>query len=273
MATTVLITGADRGIGRVLTKSLLTSPAPTTPSSPPCATHPRPAPSRLLPYPPDPGTSCSSSRSTARPTRTQPKPSRLDHYRRRNRAPRHRDRQRVPESQTTSPKSTYGIDLTEFRALRLRGQHPQVGALKLFKASDVPSAQGDVQRTVRLAPKASLISTWENDMAVPARRVRGRQGGASIASCGGRVRIRRIACWLAAFVIWQPWTDMGNAGAKFFGMEQAVVTVRDMGSVQGILKVIDNGTRESVSGTFLQYDGVLLFENNAVVSEQKGHIK
>ncbi|KAK3311862.1 hypothetical protein B0H66DRAFT_614621 [Apodospora peruviana] len=61
--------------------------------------------------------------------------------------------------------------------------------------------------------------------------------------------------WLTAFVINPGFaqTDMGNSGARHFGMEKAWVTVED--SVNGIVKFIDEGTRESVSGKFLQYDG------------------
>ncbi|KAM7218342.1 hypothetical protein V8F06_006265 [Rhypophila decipiens] len=61
--------------------------------------------------------------------------------------------------------------------------------------------------------------------------------------------------WLNAFVIDPGFaqTDMGNSGARHFGMEQAFVSVKD--STEGMVKVIDNGTKESVSGKYMVYDG------------------
>jgi len=49
-------------------------------------------------------------------------------------------------------------------------------------------------------------------------------------------------------------TEMGNAGAKFFGMEQAPLTLDE--SVTGLMDKIDNATREKSSGTFQSYDGM-----------------
>ncbi|KAI3391505.1 hypothetical protein diail_7203 [Diaporthe ilicicola] len=61
--------------------------------------------------------------------------------------------------------------------------------------------------------------------------------------------------WLTAFVINPGWvqTDMGNAGAKLIGMEKAAVPVDE--SVGGIVKTIDGATREATSGNFYNYDG------------------
>ncbi|KAJ7626905.1 hypothetical protein FB45DRAFT_749694 [Roridomyces roridus] len=46
-------------------------------------------------------------------------------------------------------------------------------------------------------------------------------------------------------------TDMGNGGAKAFGMEQAPVTVED--SVNGVLSRIDGATKEKSSGKFFNF--------------------
>ncbi|KAJ5522422.1 hypothetical protein N7527_006537 [Penicillium freii] len=48
-------------------------------------------------------------------------------------------------------------------------------------------------------------------------------------------------------------TDMGNAGAKEFGLEKAFQTVEE--SAGGIVKTIDEGTRESVGGQLRVWDG------------------
>ncbi|KAK9318858.1 NAD(P)-binding protein [Lipomyces orientalis] len=60
---------------------------------------------------------------------------------------------------------------------------------------------------------------------------------------------------LIAFPISPGWvqTDMGTAGAKANGMEDAPVSLKD--SVSGILRQIDNSTK-ATSGTFAGFDGV-----------------
>ncbi|KAK2766855.1 hypothetical protein FQN54_006169 [Arachnomyces sp. PD_36] len=62
---------------------------------------------------------------------------------------------------------------------------------------------------------------------------------------------------LTAFPIDPGWvqTDMGNGGAKAFGLEKAEVSVSD--SVNGMTKVIDAATKEETSGKFLFYNGSL----------------
>ncbi|KAJ7612573.1 hypothetical protein FB45DRAFT_990379 [Roridomyces roridus] len=58
---------------------------------------------------------------------------------------------------------------------------------------------------------------------------------------------------IVAMAIHPGWvaTDMGNGGARAFGMEQAPVAVGD--SVKGILNRIDGATREKSSGKFFNY--------------------
>jgi len=47
-------------------------------------------------------------------------------------------------------------------------------------------------------------------------------------------------------------TDMGNAGARHFGYEQAFVPVED--SCNFVVKQIEAATRESVGGKFVTID-------------------
>jgi norsolorinic acid ketoreductase len=47
-------------------------------------------------------------------------------------------------------------------------------------------------------------------------------------------------------------TDLGNRGASLLGMETAPVTVED--SAAGIVKVIDQSTKETHSGKILTYE-------------------
>jgi norsolorinic acid ketoreductase len=53
---------------------------------------------------------------------------------------------------------------------------------------------------------------------------------------------------------WHSWvsTDMGNAGAKAAGLDEAPVKVED--SAKGILNRIDHATREHTSGTFQDFE-------------------
>ncbi|CAG8957314.1 hypothetical protein HYFRA_00010737 [Hymenoscyphus fraxineus] len=62
---------------------------------------------------------------------------------------------------------------------------------------------------------------------------------------------------LLAFVISPGWvqTEMGNQGAASMGMEEAPVSVQQ--SVEGVLKKLDNATRENTGGRFLSFDDEL----------------
>lgn len=48
-------------------------------------------------------------------------------------------------------------------------------------------------------------------------------------------------------------TDMGNLAAGLLGMEHAPVTITD--SVDGMLRIIDNATKEKHGAKFFEYDG------------------
>ena len=60
---------------------------------------------------------------------------------------------------------------------------------------------------------------------------------------------------LAAFVISPGWcqTDLGNAGARIFGMEQAPVAVDD--SCRQMVPLIDEAMKESHGGKLWGYEG------------------
>ena len=48
-------------------------------------------------------------------------------------------------------------------------------------------------------------------------------------------------------------TDVRNAGARLLGMEQAPMSIDE--SVGGLVKLIDNATREETPGHFLMAEG------------------
>ncbi|KKK21127.1 hypothetical protein AOCH_002931 [Aspergillus ochraceoroseus] len=61
--------------------------------------------------------------------------------------------------------------------------------------------------------------------------------------------------WLTAFPVDPGWvqTDLGNRGAEEFGLEKAAITIDE--SVQGLLKLIDTSTLKTHSGKMWLYDG------------------
>ncbi|KAJ5632857.1 Short-chain dehydrogenase/reductase SDR [Penicillium lividum] len=61
--------------------------------------------------------------------------------------------------------------------------------------------------------------------------------------------------WLNAFPIDPGWvqTDLGNRGAEAFSFEKAAVTIED--SAAGLVKVIDASTLETHSGKLFKFDG------------------
>ncbi|KAK3349155.1 hypothetical protein B0T25DRAFT_504176 [Lasiosphaeria hispida] len=60
---------------------------------------------------------------------------------------------------------------------------------------------------------------------------------------------------LTAWVFHPGWvqTDGGNASARFFGLEEAPTPVDE--SIKGMVKVIDQATKEATGGNFWNYDG------------------
>ncbi|OKL55831.1 hypothetical protein UA08_08927 [Talaromyces atroroseus] len=61
--------------------------------------------------------------------------------------------------------------------------------------------------------------------------------------------------WLNAFPVDPGWvqTELGNRGAHAFGVDKAAVTVED--SAAGVVKVIDASTRETHSGKLFHFEG------------------
>ncbi|KGO46236.1 Glucose/ribitol dehydrogenase [Penicillium expansum] len=61
--------------------------------------------------------------------------------------------------------------------------------------------------------------------------------------------------WLNAFPLDPGWvqTELGNRGADSFGIEKAAITVEE--SVAGVVKVIDASTLQTHSGKLFKYDG------------------
>jgi norsolorinic acid ketoreductase len=70
-----------------------------------------------------------------------------------------------------------------------------------------------------------------------------------------RIHLENHDSNLTAFVVHPGWvqTEMGNYGAKVFGMEKADITLQE--SIDGLLKVFDQASREGTGGKFLDYTG------------------
>lgn len=69
------------------------------------------------------------------------------------------------------------------------------------------------------------------------------------------IRINAEDPWLNAFVMNPGWvqTDLGNAGARHFGLEQASTTTDE--SCDGMLKVFLNTSKAEHGGKMVTYDG------------------
>ena len=69
------------------------------------------------------------------------------------------------------------------------------------------------------------------------------------------VRINAEDKWLNTFVLDPGFvqTDMGNEGARIFGMEQALTTVDE--SVGGMFQVLTTATKEKYGGKMVLYTG------------------
>lgn len=72
------------------------------------------------------------------------------------------------------------------------------------------------------------------------------------------VRINAEEEWLNAFVLDPGWvqTDMGNAAAQLWGMEEAPDTHEK--SITGMVEVLSTGTKEDYGGKFVRYSGEVL---------------
>lgn len=72
------------------------------------------------------------------------------------------------------------------------------------------------------------------------------------------VRINAEDEWLNAFVLDPGWvqTDMGNAAAQLWGMEEAPDTHEK--SITGMVEVLSTGTKEQYGGKFVRFSGEVL---------------
>ncbi|KAI1628846.1 hypothetical protein EDD37DRAFT_23295 [Exophiala viscosa] len=63
---------------------------------------------------------------------------------------------------------------------------------------------------------------------------------------------------IVAFPVHPGWaqTDNGNHAARLWGLEKAAITVEE--SVAGLVNIIDGSTRGATSGKFMQYDGTTM---------------
>ncbi|TDZ25141.1 Norsolorinic acid ketoreductase nor1 [Colletotrichum orbiculare MAFF 240422] len=72
------------------------------------------------------------------------------------------------------------------------------------------------------------------------------------------VRINAEEDWLNAWVLGPGFvqTDLGNSGARFFGLEEAPLSVDE--SCDGMMRVIATSTKERHGGKMVSYDGEIL---------------
>ncbi|KAH8884936.1 aflatoxin biosynthesis ketoreductase nor-1 [Thozetella sp. PMI_491] len=147
-----------------------------------------------------------------------------------------------------------GIEIDDFRLLF---DVNTLGPLRLFKAV-YPLLKATADQKGPGAPKFLAISTNASsitDLEANKDFLLGSYGAAKLALNYLVRRAHFETPWLTAFFMDPGFaqTDMGNAGAKRFGMETAFVTVKD--SVDGITKRLDGATREETSGNFYSYAG------------------
>ncbi|KAK6082373.1 toxin biosynthesis [Seiridium cupressi] len=131
-----------------------------------------------------------------------------------------------------------------------------VGPLVLYKAV-FPLLKAAVDKK-RTAPKFLGITTNASSIQNVEENVPYLLGNYGASKAALNYIVRRLSFenkWLTAFLMNPGFvqTDMGNDGAKFFGMEKAFHTIEY--SVNGITKKLDESTPESTSGNFYDIDG------------------
>jgi norsolorinic acid ketoreductase len=72
------------------------------------------------------------------------------------------------------------------------------------------------------------------------------------------LRINAEDEWLNTFTLDPGWTqtEMGNLGAKTFGLSEAPIKVED--SVEGLYKVLTTATKEKYGGKLVEYTGNIM---------------
>ncbi|ROV87035.1 hypothetical protein VSDG_10023 [Cytospora chrysosperma] len=145
-----------------------------------------------------------------------------------------------------------GIDIKDMREFFEVNTYPVVRLLKaVYPLLKKTSDEGGQPIFVAVSTEAASIQDLEKNTPY----LLGAYGASKVAV---NYIVRRAHFeneWLTAFVVNPGFaqTDMGNFGAKKFGFEQAFVPVVD--SVSGLIKHIDGASRETTSGKFLSYDG------------------
>ncbi|KAG8629745.1 hypothetical protein KVT40_001364 [Elsinoe batatas] len=239
--TIVLVTGANRGIGKGLTTSLLLKPNttviaavrdPSSPSSQELTSLSADSTSNLLLVKID-ASSEASAASAAAALQQQHSISHIDTI-----------IANAGIAQYYGPLAT-----TPIEQVKAHFMVNTLGPLTLFQAFWPLLQRSTNPKFVAVSTGLASIGLM-GDLPMPA----GAYGG-SKAMMNYLVRKMHFENeGLVAFVISPGWvqTDMGNAGAKASGMVEAPTTVEE--SVSGILKKVEGATREGEGGRFLSFD-------------------
>ncbi|KAK0704570.1 hypothetical protein B0H67DRAFT_521694 [Lasiosphaeris hirsuta] len=134
-----------------------------------------------------------------------------------------------------------------------------LGKLKLYQAAyPLLRATGSGAKFVAISTLAATTTDVEKTAAFPIGAY-----GATKAALNHLVRKAHYDNeWLTSFAIHPGMvqTDMGNAGARAFGMDPTEIAEPVDVSCRGVVKVIDEASRDGIAGThgFLSYDGTTI---------------
>ncbi|KAK0637465.1 putative NADP(+)-dependent dehydrogenase [Bombardia bombarda] len=142
------------------------------------------------------------------------------------------------------------VDALELADTREYFEVNTLGPVKVFKALFPLLKEAKEAKFVGITTNVSSIQDLEEHAQYMLASY-----GASKAALNYLVRRAHVENeWLTAFVINPGFaqTDMGNSGARHFGMEKAWITVQE--SVDGVVKLVDNDG-QATGGKFFNYDG------------------